>query len=368
MDAADSPIDGQLPFPGSYRHPMRLPHSTRTPKLPATSTRRTLSRQWELLKLLPNRAPGITASEIQTRLEDSGHNTSKRTVERDLIELSQIFPLQCNDKGTPYGWYWTPGQSSELPGITLGEALTLRLVEDSIRPLIPGFMLKSLEPRFSQARHKLQALSAESASARWVDKVASVQPSLSVIPPEVNPEHLETVQTALLDDTQIACRYYAAHKDQTHELTLNPLGLIQRGQVTYLVGSVEPFDDVRLFVLHRFVQAKLLGTQTKKPTDFNLQSYIDSGAMQFGIPRQIQLRAWVNDNLARLLNETPLSTNMILVDEDEGATITATVNDTWELKWWILSHAGSIQVQEPLELRRELREKMASGLRLHESD
>jgi len=334
--------------------------------LPATSTRRTLSRQWELLKLLPDRGPGITAADIQTRLESAGHSTSKRTVERDLIELSQIFPLQCNDKGTPYGWYWTPGRSSDLPGITLGEALTLRMVEDSIRPLIPGFMLKSLEPRFNQARQKLTALSSASPSARWVDKVASVQPTLSVMPPDVDQEHLETIQKALLDDVQITCRYYSAHKDQTRELTLNPLGLVQRGQVTYLVSSAEPFDDVRLFVLHRFEAATLLEKPVKKPGGFDLQAYIDSGAMQFGIPRQIRLRAWVTDNLARLLNETPLSADMLLKDDDEGATLTATVNDTWELKWWILSHAGSIQVREPVELRNELRERLAAGLELHE--
>jgi len=336
--------------------------------LPATSTRRTLSRQWELLKLLPNRAPGATAAELHARLADAGHATSKRTVERDLSELSHIFPLQCNDKGTPYGWYWTPGQSSELPGITLSEALTLRLVEGSIRPLIPGFMLKSLEPRFSQARHKLQALSEESASARWVSKVASVQPSLSVMPPEVDQDHLDVVQKALMDDVQIACRYYAAHKDQTHELTLNPLGLVQRGQITYLVGSAEPFADVRLYVLHRFEAAQLLDQPTRKPTGFDLQGYIDSGAMQFGIPRRIQLRAWVTDGLARLLNETPLSEDMLLVDEEDGASLTATVNDTWELKWWVLSHSGSIQVLEPAELRSELRARLESALALHQGE
>ncbi|MCY1309659.1 WYL domain protein [compost metagenome] len=101
--------------------------------------------------------------------------------------------------------------------------------------------------------------------------------------------------------------------------------------------------------------------------DFDLQRYIDSGAMQFGIPRQIKLHAWVTDNLARLLNETPLSPDMKLVDEAEGATLTATVNDTWELKWWALSHAGSIQVREPSELRSELRERLAAGLELHEN-
>jgi hypothetical protein len=130
-----------------------------------------------MLKLLPNRAPGLTAAELHQQLEEAGHRTTKRTVERDLNELSSLFPLHCNDKGTPYGWYWQPGRSIDLPGITVGEALTLRLVEDSIRPLVPGLMLKSLESCCSQARQKLAALGEESASARWVDKVASVQPA-----------------------------------------------------------------------------------------------------------------------------------------------------------------------------------------------
>ena len=72
----------------------------------AATTRSTLARQWELLKLLPSRAPGASASELQGRLQASGFSASKRTVERDLTELSRLFPIQCNSKGVPYGWYW----------------------------------------------------------------------------------------------------------------------------------------------------------------------------------------------------------------------------------------------------------------------
>ncbi len=109
------------------------------------ASRNTISRQWELLRSLPARAPGITALELVSLLKNAGFTVSKRTIERDLIELSNLFPLQCNDKSMPYGWYWTPGATAELPGLTLGEALTLRLVEDSLRPLLPAYLLKSLE-------------------------------------------------------------------------------------------------------------------------------------------------------------------------------------------------------------------------------
>jgi len=188
--------------------------------VPSATSRSTLTRQWELLKLLPPKGPGLTTVELQRQLHEAGHPTSKRTIERDLIELSRLFPLQCNNKGMPYGWHWMPGKSAELPGITLGEALTLRLVESSLRPLIPGFMLKTLEPRFNLARQKLEAMSEENPSARWLDKVASVQPELSQTPPDIKADLLEIIQQALMNDIQLSCRYYSAHKNQFHNFTL----------------------------------------------------------------------------------------------------------------------------------------------------
>lgn len=332
--------------------------------VPSNTSRRTLARQWELLRLLPSKSPGLTAAELHIRLQDAGHETSKRTIERDLLELSQLFPLQCNDKGMPYGWHWMPGCASELPGLSLGEALTLKLVEDSLHALIPHHMLKTLEPRFRQAHQKLHSLSDEVPAARWIQKVASVHPELSLLPPIVDEDILETVQEALLHEKQLDCVYYAAHKNQVHQFTLNPLSLVQRGQVTYLLATAEPFDDVRQFALHRFSSARLLDSAATEPTDFNLQKYLSSGAMQFGTPVQIKIEAWINDGLARLLRETPLSQDMTLTSKGEGALLKATVTDSWELRWWVLSHAGSIQIHKPKQLAKEITDRLKDGLEL----
>lgn len=330
--------------------------------MPSNTSRRTLARQWELLRLLPSKTPGLTAAELHTRLLDAGHETSKRTIERDLLELSQLFPLQCNDKGMPYGWHWMPGCASELPGLSLGEALTLKLVEDSLHALIPHHMLKALEPRFRQAHQKLHSLSDEVPAARWIQKVASVHPELSLLPPAVDEGVLEKVQEALLYEKQLECVYYAAHKDQVRHFTLNPLALVQRGQVTYLLATATPFDDVRQFALHRFSSAQVLDTVAIEPAEFNLRNYLDSGAMQFGTASQTKIVAWINDGLARLLRETPLSDDMTLTDEGDGSVLVATVTDSWELRWWILSHAGSIQIREPKKLASEITHRLSQAL------
>ncbi|MNN26336.1 hypothetical protein D3C81_1398380 [compost metagenome] len=89
--------------------------------LPSHPTRHTIARQWQLLKLLPSCHPGMSSTQLQVALASTGHTTSKRTVERDLNELATLFPLHCNSKGMPYGWYWQPDLNE-------GEAQPLQVV------------------------------------------------------------------------------------------------------------------------------------------------------------------------------------------------------------------------------------------------
>lgn len=324
----------------------------------SASIRSALARQWYLLQSIPSRAPGLTAAELLARLEAAGYRISKRTLERGLNELSRLFPLQCNDKGTPYGWYWAEGASVSLPGMSLGEALSLALVEDAIRPLLPGGMLRALEPRFRFARQKLEGLAEDNRTVRWLDKVASVSPDLSLQPPDT-PEHIrETLQEALLQERQLRCRYYSAHSDRERELVLNPLALVQRGPVTYLIGTAPPYADCRQYALHRFRHVEVLSTAAQGLRDFDLQAYLDSNALQFGSTARIRLQAWLSDGLARLLRETPLSPDMTLEKLADGYRLQATISDTWQLQWWILSQGDALVVEAPQELRERIAEKL----------
>ena len=45
---------------------------------------------------------------------------------------------------------------------------------------------------------------------------------------------------------------------------------------------------------------------------------------------------------------------MTLTVTEDGALLQGTVPDTWELHWWILSHAGSIRIDKPSTLRESI--------------
>ena len=322
--------------------------------LPSAKTHSALNRQWELLQQLPKRAPGITVTELLMRLTAAGYSISRRSIERDLRDLSLVFPLQCNDGGTPFGWYWKPGVSVELQGVTLTEAVSLALVEDAVRPLLPGSMLSVLEPRFEHARQKLKGLGDGNPAARWPDKVASVRPDFNLHAPEIQADLLEALQHALISERLVRCQYYSAHTDKLSELTLNPLAIVQRGLITYLIATAAPYTDIRQFAVHRFRTATVLDSPCQGLDAFELQAYLDSDALQFGKPEKISLQAWVSEHQARLIRETPLSADMQLEPLEQGFSLRATVTDTWQLRWWILSLGDAFVVREPATLRQQI--------------
>ena len=326
--------------------------------MPSAKSHSTVSRQWELLKHLPKRESGITVTELLTRLESSGFKISRRTVERDLIDLSLVFPLQCNDDITPQAWYWTPGVNVELQGITLTEALSLTLVADAIRPLLPASMLSVLEPRFVHARQKLKGLEDDSPAARWLEKVASVRPDLNLQAPNIDPELLEALQRALINERQVKCQYYSAHTDKLSEMTLNPLAMVQRGLVTYLIATAHPYTDVRQFAVHRFRIVDLLDKSVEGLQGFDLSAYLASDALQFGTPAKIQFQAWVSERQARLIRETPLSPDMTLEQLEDGYRVRSTLSNTWQLHWWILSQGDAMVVEQPADLRTQIGETL----------
>ncbi|WDY58201.1 WYL domain-containing protein [Pseudomonas sp. PSKL.D1] len=151
--------------------------------MPFATTRATLCRQWALLRQLPSRSPGITSAELVWRLRDVGFDVSKRTIERDLNELSLIFPLERNDKSIPFGWHWSAQAAGDVRGNfdllgylrnetlkpALGEGLELLAwVNDQVarrlrdEPLSPDMQLTALEQG-----HRLRATVEDGWPLRW---------------------------------------------------------------------------------------------------------------------------------------------------------------------------------------------------------
>lgn len=332
--------------------------------MPANSADGAIARQWEVLKIIPSaRSPGLKPSDFKNELSDRGYEVSLRTVQRDLKALAEVFDIDCEpgEKNETF-WRWQSGAKLDIQSLELMDALTLRLIEASLRPLLPASVLKALEPRLQNATEKLDAVSSRNSVSSWANKVASVLPMVPFIPPKIDPSVLETVQDCLLKDFVITCCYRSVAAERPKELKLHPLGLVQRGPVTYLIATAFHYEEPRPFALHRMSDVVNTYDSVKRPKGFSLKQFIDDGGMGFGEANPINLVARISPMLARELEETKLSAHQKIRPDGGWFLIEATVQDTWQLRWWLLAKIGDLVVLEPDDLGAEILNRLKSGL------
>ena len=309
-------------------------------------------RQWMMLRSIPRYPRKVTARELMERILGEGYQVTKRTVERDLQAMSALFPLVADEREKPYGWSWSiDAPSFDLPGLSPSQALTFKLAEQYLVKLMPSGMISQLKPYFDAADHVLKSTESSSTLAHWPDKIAVAFAGQPLLAPEINEDIIALIDEALLQEKQIEVLYCSRSDHADKAFTLHPLGIILRGAVSYLVATVFKYQDLRLFALHRFKEVKLLNIASIRPLGFNLKSYSESGALGFNDYGEIAFKAKFSYAAGQHLYETPLSKDqVIIVDEQGHFTVSATINDNSQLRWWLRGFGGEVDVIQPMSL------------------
>lgn len=331
--------------------------------------KRLFDRLLRMLDLIPIYPRKLTVSEIHKKLCTDGFEVSKRTVERDLIQLSESFGIFNDEDLMPRGWCWQKDSPRlNLPALTPEEALTFKLAESHLSGLMPTSIANNLKPYILEAEKVLQRPQLYKGYSNWLSNVQVVHPWQPLIPPEINEATLSSVHLAIFDQKQLDLIYQSRKDPHGNSRTVNPLGLVIRGHITYLVCTIEPFTDVRLLAAHRIHSATVLDVASKRPNDFKLDDYVQSGAFGFSSQSdtKIKLHLKMSRGAAMHLIESPLSTDQKTCDVDEQhIELKASVANTMQLKWWILGLGSNVEVISPPSLREEISHEISEAIKLY---
>jgi predicted DNA-binding transcriptional regulator YafY len=319
-------------------------------------TPETLLRQWQTLRMIPRSPAKVTATELCANLKNDGFTVGKRTIERDLQSLSTIFPIVSDERSKPYGWSWRKDVAAfDLPGLSNSEAVTLLLAREHLRNLLPASAVGQLQPYFALAEQKLSALEPTSGMAGWQQKVRVISATQPLLAPKIDEAVQVNLHEALLHNKQCQITYLKREAVESESYPVHPLGLVQRGQVIYLVCTIKTYAQIRLLALHRMLNVELLDTSIAPPADFNLDDYIASGALGWLPKSNIHLTAIFSAEVVVHLYETPLSEDQTLLQLSDGRIqLTARVKETQQLRWWLQGFGDAVEVVHPVSLRREI--------------
>ncbi len=315
----------------------------------------TLYRHWLILQMIRRREK-ISTTGIKDRLEvEHSISTTLRTIQRDLQRLSRSFPLVCDDHN-PAGWSWQQdAKLFDLPGMDPQTAMAFRLVDTFLKHLVPRETLTAISKYFDHAESVLGRCSDNHPSS-WTDKIRVLSRSELLTPPHIESSIADAIYDAIYQERRCRVVYQPKGNGPTKKYEINPLGLVFVDKVPYLVVTVEKSLNIRQMALHRFREVEILDQVVVTPTGFTLQNYIDSGGFNYPMGgEKIALKLRMDRDRAKHLEETPLAVDQVITPEDETTVIlTATVQNSRQLRFWLNGLGSDLEVLEPIPLREEL--------------
>jgi len=212
----------------------------------------------------------LTAGELARRLE-----VSERTIQRDMDALSVAGVPVVAERGTGGGWALVEGYRTNLTGLNEAEV-------QSLFAGVPARLLSDLSlGRASEAAH-VKLLASMPASSRALAEYARERIHIDVAgwgSREESAPHLRTIQESVWQGRKLFFSYARGCGQPDAELTVDPLGLVAKGAVWYLVAAVGP--DVRSYRVSRVRSARLSEEVAARPEGFDLAAFWSESVARF---------------------------------------------------------------------------------------
>ena len=289
----------------------------------------------------------LTARELASRLE-----VSERTIHRDMDALSGAGIPIVAARGLGGGWSLLGEYRTTLTGLTEAEIQSLfvtkptKLLADlRLEKAADGAQLKLLASLPSSFRK-----GAERARQRIHIDVSGWSKREEAVP------FLPVLQEALWLERKLNITYERGEDSQPVDRLLSPLGLVAKGNVWYLVASID--ESVRSYRVSRIVQAEILDEPAPIPSDFNLAHYWEQSSSTFksSVPNYLAT-FWVSPSVLLRLSFAGRFARVNVTEETDarGWKKVHVGFDVEEMACeYAVSFGPNLEVIEPLSLREKV--------------
>jgi predicted DNA-binding transcriptional regulator YafY len=303
------------------------------------------------LLLLLQQLGQMTAAELAETLE-----VSVRTIYRDLEALSAAGVPVYAEAGRNGGCRLVDGYRTRLTGLTTkeAEALFASGVTGPIGQLGLGTVLGAAQLKLLAALPKELADRAASARQRFhFDAPGWFRTTR-------NEPHLADLATAVWEDRRVVVRYRHPDSDESATRNLEPLGLVSKAGVWYLVARRD--GELRTYRVSRVADVELVDEHFERPDDFDLVQYWDASVATFEseLPPVAVVVRGTPVGLQALRGLTPPA------PADPG-TFLVTFDSLDDAYYEVLRTGAAVEVVEPEPLRTRLAEAGRSIAAVHAS-
>ena len=301
-------------------------------------------RLLSILLLLQNHIR-LTGRELATRLE-----VSERTIHRDMEALSTAGVPVIAERGSGGGWSLLESYRTNLTGLNLSEVQALFIAA-------PSHLMADLGLRQASETALIKLLASlpgdrsrhDAAFMReriHIDGAGWQQETEQVI-------LLPVVQEALWQERQLKLSYQR-NDDCMVERVVDPLGLVAKGRIWYLVAAVD--GQTRTYRVSRMQGAELMPDNAVRPPDFDLAAFWRESMNDFKANLPRYCTTFCVD--PAILPEMRYMGHIEFVHpagEDGWQAVEMRFDVALQARAFALGFGGQIKVLSPPELRETIR-------------
>ena len=213
----------------------------------------------------------LTVAELARRLE-----VSERTILRDMEALSTAGVPVVAERGAGGGWALAGGYRTNLTGLNEAEIQTLFAGA-------PGRLLADLNLERAADAAQVKLLAALPAASRAAAEYARSRLHVDVAGWGSTREslpHLHTIQEAVWQGRRLLLAYGGRDGEAPAERLVDPLGLVAKGSVWYLVARVAG-EEVRSYRVSRVASARVTDEPCERPAGFDLAAHWAGSVARF---------------------------------------------------------------------------------------
>lgn len=315
-----------------------------------------IERQLAILRRIPVFPKKVSINDLMNYFEVSLNleNVSRRSVQRDMVELERIFGLSVETKGKENFYFFQEDTAPSLKMMGPDMALGFLLMEKYTGTLLPEQTLDRLSPYFREAHKVLR--NEKFKYTDWDSRVALYPRVYPLIPASINANLLLDIYKSLLQCVKCEMTY-VKKSGEVKNYTISTQGVIHREQVSYLLATYDnqKIDTPQTFAIHRIRSFELLSDKSIQIPGFSIDDYSENGQLGVSFCEDNQLELIFDKRAAQHLLETPLSTDQEITSVDENRVrVKATVNIKESVKWWLLGFGEQVEVIKPKLLRQEM--------------
>ena len=308
-------------------------------------------RQIYILSLLSENPRGYLAEEIQQRLTSWDIHVSKRTITRDIDELSLNYGI-CEEERGGKNYFYADKYTLKNVDLTIEDLVSLAFAKE----IVKGYQHLDMGKHAVAFIDKMVEQSA-ALNLKQFEKMGTMfaqSGNKNSVQDDVDVAIEKSIQNAIDNRNKIEISYYSFSSDESSKRVIHPYKLMMIDAYLCVEAYCELREEVRRFRLARIKSLKVLDEKYKES---ELEANANSAFLQLNGGKNEDLELVFYGDAIRYVKEYEKSRAKEIRDLPDGLHFYQTLSIAPDVIRWIRGFGSDVEVIKPVWLRKQLLEE-----------